>query len=152
MSQHPVQEVVGIPEFEYPDHNTHRDAIHVVRWSGINFDFPVPLIQRRDLQPGDVIQSSHGYKLYVTRIKFRCTTNADQALWLEGGLHGDPEGINRPENSPAISWVPLLSRGGVTFGVGDDVPRVPVPRHELTGRHLDADGRVIDRKLRLETV
>lgn len=41
----------------------------VGRWSGANFDRPVPLVDRRGLVPGDVVYSSHYGEQIVADVK-----------------------------------------------------------------------------------
>ena len=144
-----IERHVGVPEFVTPEYGTHRDSTYAVKWSGIDLKGPKPLVRRSDLHPGDLIQSSHGYRLYLTRVKFRVTGSAGQQSWIEGRLHGPDGKHTRDESYEAHSTVPLLARGGVTFERAEDdsLPIVPVTAEEQARSYVEVDGRTIDRTL-----
>lgn len=78
-------------------------------WSHIRFDPPVQLIPRSEVRPGDLIQSSHGYKLFITRNLVSQHPNGTAYFW--GELHGQG-GEMRTEIYDKGLKVPVISRGG----------------------------------------
>lgn len=107
---------------------SHLDATHVTRWSHINFDRPVPLVQRRDLAPGDKVMSSHGFAIYITEVHFEPGWTV---VALKGTTHR-PDG--HPWNERYEGAMPLLERDDVVFGAPTYTPPWPevpaVPDHD----------------------
>jgi hypothetical protein len=95
----------------------YQQATLVMRWSWLEFDRPVPLLQRREIEVGDVVQSSHGYELHVTEVRTTqhpVTGHINDSVWIKGRLHSADNPTTRTEQSPGA--IPLLERNGVRFG------------------------------------
>jgi hypothetical protein len=72
------------------------------------FDKSTPTIERRrdEVRIGDVIRSSHGYRLLITRVWDGAENRTDERhVELGGRLHVAPEGIYRNERYPAKGLV-----------------------------------------------
>jgi hypothetical protein len=83
-----------------------RAAGTVVRyWSGMKLANPATLVRLSDLRPGDVVQSSHGYRLHITSATVSGSTSA-----LRGTLH-TPDGPERTERNDAHLLIPVYERG-----------------------------------------
>ena len=101
---------------------SHLDSTHVVKWSGITFDRPVPLVPRRHLKPGDVVMSSHGYVLNITAVEWK---SGWDVVHLVGAIG------KAVRNEIYGGSIPLLQRDGVVFGTWTydkpwpEVPPVP---------------------------
>lgn len=130
---------VGIPTYERKAHH----HTFVATWSHIHFDRPVPLVMRREIQPGDLVQSSHGYKLYVTKVRFKAG-DQNYSVTLAGEIHGKG-GKERSEIADGHATIPLIERDGVNFlEVGTD-GYIPVPKTE-PGQILP-NGAIVNRVL-----
>lgn len=137
----------GIPEYidmAERGHGSYRDATLVARWSHIDFDYPVPLVQRTDLHPGDLVQSSHGYRLYITSVRFP-VISGPAGVSLRGRLHSAENDIERNENHSGS--IPLLARGGFEWNVPGTPVFVPITAEEASRHHIDCDGRIVIRRL-----
>lgn len=82
-------------------------------WAHIRFDPPVPLVRRDECRPGDIVQSSHGYKLHLTRV--RVNTNPGGSTYFWGELHNPGSGFVRSELYDGHLTMPLLHRGPGRF-------------------------------------
>lgn len=112
---------------------SHLDQTHVVRWSGITFTAPVPLIPRRCVKVGDVVMSSHGYTLLVTQV---INDPGYEVVQIGGRLHASQTGALHTERHAGS--IPLLERQGVVFGQSTftnpwpDVAAVPTAEETKT--------------------
>lgn len=94
----------------------------VARWAGTNFTNPVPLVDRRDLEVGDIVYSSFGRYGRIERIhKSESPTSQD--------LYGRPH-LNRT--------VQFWLEGGHTEASEGNIPAALQRCHR---RHLRAGGR-----------
>lgn len=143
----PAEDItVGIPEYidmAERGHGSYRDATLVSRWSHIDFDHPVPLISRTDLHPGDLVQSSFGYRLYITSVRFPMVSRATTTI--RGRVHSAD---NDHEQMEAFDGsIPLLARGGFEWNVPGEPAVVPLTADEA-GRHfITSDGRIVIRRI-----
>lgn len=83
------------------------NARYVTGWSGITFDRPVPLIRRRDVHVGDLVQSSHGYRGVISEATTRGSGPGTTSLTIE--LHRAGSGVFRTEHYPGDSTIPVLA-------------------------------------------
>lgn len=88
-----------------------RTVAMVVEWSQITFDPPVPLVRRDQVYPGDVVQSSHGYRLLITEVQLPKSREDGAHVGFTGHLHGDPGAPTTTERYPRGSLIPLLRAG-----------------------------------------
>lgn len=99
---------------------SHLDATHVVKWSHITFDRPVPLIPRRHVKVGDKVMSSHGFAMIVSRV---IAADTHSVVQIESTLGGGHRHVERYEGS-----IPLLERNGIVYGapgVNEDFLGIP---------------------------
>jgi hypothetical protein len=85
----------------------------VTEWSHIKFDRPVPLVPRTMLRPGDIVQSSGGYRLLLTEVRITrhpITLEFNRSVYIAGHVHAQPENQLRSEifDGP----IPVLSFAG----------------------------------------
>ncbi len=109
-------------------------ATFVTQWSHFQFDRPVPLVDRRDLEVGDVVASSHYGAASVERVHTsesltstdlvgRPHLNKTVQIWLSGGAH-------RTEASEG--QIPLLADAdGTVHGALASKPTVMVDAGDL---------------------
>lgn len=64
-----------------------RYATLVAKWAGATFTNPVPLIDRRDLEPGDTVYSSRGRAGVIVRVH---KTNSPTSTTITGEPHLNP--------------------------------------------------------------
>lgn len=90
---------------------TDVDITVVQEWAHIKFDRPVQLIPRSEIRPGDLIQSSHGYKLFITRNLVSQHPHGTAYFW--GDLHEQGSEHTETEIYDKHHSVPVFSRGGI---------------------------------------
>lgn len=109
----PVLEPIPTDE-ELPTDLDQFDTL-VARWSRINFARPIPLVDRWDIRPGDLVQSSHGIRFRVKlvhRTRHPRTGDRNASVMLKGTLHDD-SGPVWAESYPGA--IPLIERAGIRY-------------------------------------
>lgn len=93
-----------------------RWPVLVTQWNGATFTRPVPLIDRRDLEVGDVVYSSHYGECIVLSVRVKPKANTT-LLSGKPALHRTVHlGYSRGRSEASAGTIPLLSRHGVHYG------------------------------------
>jgi len=115
-----------------PDRRVAGTVVH--HWSGVTLPAAATLVRRADLRPGDIVQSSHGYRLHVTGATVQGATS-DLRGTLRGPIHG-PDGPEHVERHDASSVVPVYSRGPEPTPAPADTVTLTLTREQV--QHLSA--------------
>lgn len=113
-------------------------------------------VRRDTVRPGDLVESSHGYRLFITRVRVSALPEGSTYLW--GNLHG-PGGSERSELYPSDIPIALVERGEGNFvshpfkgpvggGVDYQLVSAEMVRGERTADRFHNDVRSIAQKLR----
>lgn len=110
-------------------------------------------IRRDEVRPGDVLHSSHGYRLLVTEVRDTAINRVDDRhVEIVGHLHADPQGDLRNERYPAGSLVEV-DREFLSWDAAIDAAFVPTDLdRNLDGlkklpwdrQRIGEDGKVCD--------
>lgn len=93
-----------------------RWPVLVTQWSQACFTRPVPLIDRRDLEVGDVVWSSHYGECIVRSVRVKRKANTT-LLSGKPALHRTVHiQYSRGRSEASAGTIPLLERNGITFG------------------------------------
>ncbi|MFB7890374.1 hypothetical protein ACFCZ3_20210 [Cellulosimicrobium cellulans] len=111
-----------------PDRRVAGTVVH--HWSGVTLPAAATLVRRADLRTGDVVQSSHGYRLHITSATVQGATSA-----LRGTLHG-PTGDERTERYDADTLIPVYVRGPEPTPAPAETITITLTREQA--QHLDA--------------